>query len=89
MVSDKQLEHISNLYQDKCCVTKLDKAIQSIIKELKEYRAADNKKAKKVILKNYDYSCPICGGIVEAEYKWRFDYCPDCGQKLDWSEIDD
>ena len=39
MVSDKQLEHISNLYQDKCCVTKLDKAIQSIIKELKEYRA--------------------------------------------------
>ena len=27
--------------------------------------------------------CPICGRDVLMD---RFDYCPDCGQALDWSE---
>ena len=27
--------------------------------------------------------CPICGRDVLLD---RFDYCPDCGQALDWSE---
>lgn len=107
MVSDKQLEYISSLYQDKCCVTKLDKAIQSIIKELKEYRAigsiekykaADEKqKAKKphlwgdgyyngeLIIDMYD--CPNCEKSYELECE-EYDYCPNCGQKLDWSEVE-
>ena len=27
--------------------------------------------------------CPICGRDVLMD---RFDYCPDCGQALDWSD---
>lgn len=30
--------------------------------------------------------CPICGRDVLLD---RFDYCPDCGQALDWSENND
>lgn len=29
------------------------------------------------------YECPKCGEtLIERHYN----YCPDCGQKLDWSE---
>ena len=30
--------------------------------------------------------CPICGRDVLMD---RFDYCPDCGQALDWSDTND
>ena len=29
--------------------------------------------------------CPICGRDVLLD---RFDYCPDCGQALDWSDTE-
>lgn len=29
--------------------------------------------------------CPICGRDVLMD---RFDYCPDCGQALDWREME-
>ena len=31
-----------------------------------------------------EWICPCCGGRYEVEYD-DYDYCPDCGQKLDWS----
>ena len=30
--------------------------------------------------------CPICGRDVLMD---KFDYCPDCGQALDWSDNND
>ena len=30
--------------------------------------------------------CPICGRDVLMD---RFDYCPHCGQALDWSDTND
>ena len=39
MVDDKRLKYLESIYQDKCCITQNDKDIQSIIKELIEYRA--------------------------------------------------
>ena len=30
--------------------------------------------------------CPICGRDVLLD---RFNYCPDCGQALDWSDDND
>lgn len=37
----------------------------------------------------YDtWECPNCGSTFELEYD-RYNYCPDCGQKIDWSDIDD
>ena len=36
----------------------------------------------------YDmYDCPDCGDSYEIDY-YRYDYCPNCGQKLDWSDYD-
>ena len=30
-------------------------------------------------------SCPICERRFEVDYEEHYKYCPDCGQKLDWS----
>ena len=30
------------------------------------------------------YECPRCGSVYEIEYD-NYDYCPNCGQKFDWS----
>ena len=39
MVDNKRLEYLESMYQDKCCITQMDKDIQSIIKELRMYRS--------------------------------------------------
>lgn len=37
----------------------------------------------------YDMSvCPECHREFEADYTEHFNYCPNCGQKLDWSEVE-
>lgn len=37
----------------------------------------------------YDtWICPCCNKRYEVDYD-DYDYCPDCGQKLDWSETDE
>ena len=36
----------------------------------------------------YDtWICPCCGKHYEVDYD-NYNYCPDCGQKLDWSDED-
>lgn len=52
--------------------------------------ALEKQAAKKVIVRDIGvdiYDCPSCekvylgcGGV--------YNYCPDCGQKLDWSEVE-
>ena len=34
--------------------------------------------------------CPNCGesAIYDYEYNKRFKYCSNCGQRIDWSDID-
>ena len=50
--------------------------------------ALEKQIAKKVIVSPYNNIkyCPICEVSVTGMY---FDYCVECGQKLDWSEYDD
>lgn len=37
----------------------------------------------------YDtWICPNCGVKYEVDYE-VYDYCPDCGQKIDWSVNDE
>ena len=34
----------------------------------------------------YDtWICPNCGVKYEVDYE-QYDFCPDCGQKIDWSD---
>lgn len=36
----------------------------------------------------YDmYDCPNCDKSYEIDYE-KYDYCPSCGQAIDWSEED-
>ncbi len=37
----------------------------------------------------YDmYSCPNCGKDYEIDYA-KHDFCPHCGQAIDWSDHND
>ena len=37
----------------------------------------------------YDmYDCPRCGKSYEIDYE-KYDHCPECGQRIDWSDEDD
>ena len=37
----------------------------------------------------YDtWDCPRCGVSYEVDYD-DYDYCPNCGQKIDWSDEDE
>ena len=58
-------------------------------KELKELKYREQKKVvvvRRVNLRSI-CKCPTCDKGLNEFY--RFDYCPYCGQKLDWSALDD
>ena len=60
-------------------------------------------KELKNIYPSGQYECPVCGycvgkhkyfkstplGETLANCKMEFNYCPECGQKLDWSDEDE
>lgn len=75
------------------------KAIECI-KELQQYReigtveecrkAMEKQKPRKplggVDIAGNEYMiCPYCSAIVE-DGEWRANYCPDCGQAIEWNE---
>ena len=35
-----------------------------------------------------EWLCPCCGSRFEVEYE-EHDYCPNCGQKINWGEEDE
>lgn len=32
-----------------------------------------------------EWICPCCGNVYEVDYD-KYDYCPNCGQRIDWEE---
>ena len=46
---------------------------------------ATPKKAEQTNREPYHTFCSVCGGLVFD----NFNYCPKCGQALDWSEEDE
>ncbi len=34
------------------------------------------------------YECPLCECGLRANASWKDDYCPKCGVKIDWSDIE-
>ena len=34
------------------------------------------------------YECPSCASSYDVDYDGQFDYCPKCGQAIDWSEYE-
>lgn len=31
------------------------------------------------------YRCPSCASPYDVDYDGQYDYCPKCGQAIDWS----
>jgi hypothetical protein len=61
-------------------------------KELKELRCREQRKVLAVADRGEEdfwvyYECPACNKRL-SEFD-EFNYCPYCGQKLDWSVLDD
>jgi hypothetical protein len=39
---------------------------------------------------DYDTAyCPVCNHVYEVDYDTHDNYCRNCGQKLDWSDVDE
>ncbi len=60
-------------------------AVKALNKQIakKPYLEADGYAAGQLV---YDtWICPCCEKKYEVDYE-EYDYCPNCGQKIDWSE---
>jgi hypothetical protein len=64
------------------------------IEEILEYviKRIDKRILKKPNVSAYNedgslliYECPSCASSYDIDYDGQFDYCPKCGQAIDWS----
>lgn len=58
----------------------------------KAIKALEKQIPKKVVLDKNIYLCPNCGSSAETDcgddmLDYRLNFCENCGQKLDWSEL--
>lgn len=96
---DIPLERVSEqnrlTYEADCVAIKALEEVQQYraigtVEECRE--AVEKQKAKRPdggrdIDRNDYLICPNCCAIVaDSECKWVTSFCPDCGQKLDWSD---
>ena len=63
-----------------------------ILAKEKSIEALKKQMPKKVLMERNIYLCPECGANVETDcgddmLDYRLNYCDNCGQKLDWSEL--
>lgn len=65
--------------------TALEMAIQALEKQVPKKVIWENEKNGKVYLFSWAY-CPNCGSDMCDKHNEEFQFCPDCGQALDWSE---
>ena len=71
-----------------------DEIYKADIKALKTALSALEKQIPRKPLGGIDFAgneyriCCECSAIVQ-DGEWRANYCPDCGQALDWSDTDD
>lgn len=57
-----------------------------ILNELVEIATPKKAKPLFINLPFMPYRCPCCGHLVN-DGKERFNYCPNCGQKIDWFNV--
>lgn len=51
----------------------------------KQPTACDKQEEKKVEEKDGYLYCPTCKECINDDSGYEYPYCPECGQKLDWS----
>lgn len=65
----------------------------SILAKYKAIEALKKQIPKKVVIERNIYLCPNCGANAETDcgddmLDYRLNFCDNCGQKLDWSDIE-
>lgn len=72
--------------ENKKCLEVLKELVHRTIPKKLDYEGDGYADGKLV----YDTAiCRSCGKNFEVDYDDHANYCPNCGQALDWSEIDD
>lgn len=83
----KELSYDETAYGGKCTKPVREVAIEALEKQIPQRPnlEADGYADGQLV---YDtWICPHCGEYYEVDYD-DYDYCPNCGQAIDWSEDD-
>ncbi len=89
---DKKLEEFSEMIEEKA-IEVAEKEVDELTKMTKEERKElEYRTPRKIVMVSDEdgwktCECPTCR--EEVDDLDTFDYCPYCGQKLDWSVLDD
>lgn len=62
-----------------------------VVDERKLKELVDKATPKKPYHGVWGYRCPTCNShqVYDYEYNNEFNYCSGCGQKLEWSSVDE
>ena len=91
MTEQEAIDGLKNLFSehglDLPCMDSLEMAIEALEKQIAKSPNiwGDGYSDGELV---YDmYNCPTCGKSYEIDD--TYDYCSNCGQKLNWSELDE
>lgn len=86
----KELDDTLYAYSD-IYMKALETAI-SVLKEIQQCREAVEKQnyMKIKTIEDMCFECPKCKELVAHDDGWNtYNYCPNCGQKLEWEESEE
>lgn len=91
-ISETMCEECVNYY--KCGHTKMDDMMRTAIEALEKQlskKPKENGMYRGIFKKIKAYACPTCGNCCLEEMmneRQNTDFCWNCGQRLDWSEVE-
>lgn len=93
MTNQEAIENLQYLISDDCTDTQSDyvEEIELAIEALEKQIPKKPKQMLEPIRKHFNtgvngFYCPICNSDLLDMDNDCFEYCPCCGQKIDWSE---
>lgn len=81
----KSSEKIQELDYAEIFIKVCDMEIQALEKQIPKSPTYEGDGYTNGVLVYDTWICPCCGHHYEVDYD-DYDYCPKCGQKIDWSE---
>ena len=81
----KSSEKIQELYYAEIFIKVCDMAIQALEKQIPKSPTYEGDGYSNGQLVYDTWICPCCGHHYEVDYD-DYEYCPKCGQKIDWSD---
>ena len=78
------LKHAWKPHPDYETMDAIGYAIQALEKQIPQYPLYEADGYADGVLVSDTWICPRCGHHYEVDYD-DYDYCPNCGQRIDWS----